>query len=116
MYASSVSSVETLTVTAGTFATSTTMTESGSAGNYTLTATMTSTGEPALSPSGPIDFLDTTNSNYVLGSVAFGTFTPTSSYAPFVGYNSGGSVGVLVADFNQDGIPDLLVWSESTFV
>jgi len=115
-YASSVSSVENLTVTAGPFATTTALAQSGSAGNYTLTATMTSAGEPPLSPSGPIDFLDTTNSNYVLGSAPLSSITSTSTYAPFVGYSPGGNIGVIVADFNQDGIPDLLVWGEGSYV
>jgi hypothetical protein len=114
--AASVSSVANLTVTAGPFATTTTIAQSGSAGNYTLTATLSSSGEPPLSPSGPIDFLDTTNSNFVLGSVSPTGFTSTPTYAPFVGYNPGGNIGVLVADFNQDGIPDLLVWGEGTYV
>jgi hypothetical protein len=52
----------------------------------------------------------------VLGSTALTAATTTSSYAPFVGYNPGGTLGVIVADFNQDGIPDLLVWGEGSYV
>jgi len=115
-YAPSVSSVENLTVTAGPFATTTTIVPTGSVGNYTLTATVMSEGEPPLAPTGPVDFLDSSNNNYLLGSAAFAAITPTSNYAPFVGYNPGGTLGVIVADFNQDGIPDLLVWGEGSYV
>jgi hypothetical protein len=114
--ASSTSFTIGLTVAGGPFATTTSIVQSGSAGNYTLNATVTSANATFLSPSGTVDFLDTSNSNYVLGSSPLTPGTATSSYAPFVGYSPGGNIGVLVADFNQDGIPDLLVWAEGTYV
>ncbi|HEX4007364.1 MAG TPA: Ig-like domain repeat protein [Acidobacteriaceae bacterium] len=115
--AASSSSTENLTVAGGPFATTTSIAQSGSAGAYTLTATMSSTGNPPLLPAEPMEFLDTTNDNYVLGSASLAASSSTSSYAPYVGYNSGlGPSMVLVADFNQDGIPDLLTADEANII
>jgi hypothetical protein len=113
-YRSSSSAAESLTVTATSITTSTSIAQSGSAGNYTLTSTVTSSGNSILSPSGTLDYLDTSNSNYVLASATLTPGPATSSYAPFVGYSPGGNLGVIVADFNQDGIPDMLVWGEGS--
>jgi hypothetical protein len=108
--AASASSDASLTVTGGPYGTTTSIAQSGSAGNYTLTATVTSTNSAALSPTGTIDFLDTTNSNYVLGSSTLAAGPATSTYAPYVRYNSGFESNlVTVADLNQDGIPDLII-------
>jgi hypothetical protein len=109
-YSASSAGAESLTVTAGPVATTTVIAQSGSPGNYTLTATMSSTNNPPLLPTGTFDFLDTTASNYVLGSGTLVAGTATSTYAPFVSYNTGGyfASNVVVADFNQDGIPDIV--------
>jgi hypothetical protein len=107
--ASSQSPTFTLTVTAGPFTTSTGIAKSGSAGSYSLTATVSSTGAPPLTPSGTVSFLDTSNSNYDLGSTSLLAGPSTATYAPFVSYYGGYlASSVFVADLNQDGIPDLI--------
>jgi Bacterial Ig-like domain (group 3)/FG-GAP-like repeat len=113
-YSFSASGVENLAVTGGPYATTTSIAQSGSAGNYTLMATVSASGSPALSPTGTIDYLDTTNSNYVLGSSTLAAGPTTPSYAPYVGSYAGQNPSqVLVADFNQDGIPDLITMTTS---
>jgi hypothetical protein len=110
--AASSSSTEDLTVTGGPFATTTSISPSGSAGNYTLNATVTSTSGTLLSPTGTVSFVDTNNGNYVLGSGPLVPGASTVSYAAPVG--SSGTSGndptfSVMADFNQDGIPDIAV-------
>jgi hypothetical protein len=98
-----------LTVAGGPYATTTAIAQSGSAGNYSLTATVSSSNSAALSPTGTIDFLDTTNSNYLLGDATLAVGPTTSTFAPFVTHYAGYfASNIVVADFNQDGIPDLL--------
>jgi CSLREA domain-containing protein len=104
-YAKSASSTSTLAVT---YPTTTTIATSGTIGNYTLTATAVGAGSNTLSPTGDVSFLDTTNDNASLGTVAIGTATPGSSFT--IGATSGagpGPTSVAVGDFNGDGIPDL---------
>jgi hypothetical protein len=110
-FAPSASFAETLAVTGGPFATTTTIAQSGSAGNYTLTGTVTSSGNTALAPTGTIDFNDVTNGGYLLGNVAVTPGPATASYAPFVSYSSASAYTevVAVADLNGDGIPDLIL-------
>ena len=99
-------------MTGGPFATTTSIAQSGSPGEYTLTATVSSSNSAAVSPSGTVDFLDTSNSNYVLGSA---TLTPGPSvlrYAAPVSVNTYYGTQPqysVTADFNQDGIPDIAV-------
>jgi len=103
------SDIEHLTVTGGPYTTTTAIAQSGSAGNYSLTATVSSSGSPAPPPTGNVNFLDTANSNYVLDNSTLSVGPTTSSYAPYVSHYAGYfASSVLVADFNQDGIPDLL--------
>jgi hypothetical protein len=117
--AASSSDVSSLTVT-GQFASTTTIAQSGSPGNYTLTATVT--GNSSFAPGGAVSFLDTSNSNYVLGAadLLLGNGAPvfdfsnswnTSGPAPNL---SPGDVGAdfasaVTGDFNGDGKPDLAV-------
>src|ERR1700722_10689686 len=106
--ATSTSTAQPLTVT-GLYPTSTTISSSGSPGNYTLTGTVVGTGSYSLSPTGSVSFLDTTNSNYLVGSASLGSSTITPSF-PNVTYSAGGTpTGLAVADFNNDGIPDVAV-------
>jgi len=107
--AGSFSSDSTLTVT-GKHATETTIAQSSpTPENYTLTATVTGTGWGA-GPSGPVSFLDTSNGNAVLGTEDLGAgITSLSLTNPQTPALSGPSYSIAVADFNGDGIPDLVV-------
>ena len=112
LYAASASSDENLTVTGGPYPTTTSMTQSGTLGNYTLSATVTSANGPAFSPSETVDFLDTANSNYVLGSPMLTPGPSVLSYAAPVSIGTGSGTQPMwsvMADFNQDGIPDIAV-------
>ena len=105
-YAASASSVQNLTVTASGFkyASTTTLVPSGLPGNYALNATVT--GD--VPPSGTISFLDTDNSNYVLATATLTTsqLTFLNSDNPAITTNVG---AMATADFNADGISDLVV-------
>lgn len=95
-------------VTAPAATTSTVLTQSGSTGNYSLTATVTGVGLP--SPTGTISFDDVTNGNSVLGSAALqpsGTaISSSTTQTPATGISP---TGIVSADFNGDGIPDLAI-------
>ncbi|MGA2352088.1 MAG: FG-GAP-like repeat-containing protein [Terracidiphilus sp.] len=107
-YVSSSSANSAVTVT-GSYPTTTTIAPSGSAGNYTLMATVSSIGN-AISPSGTVSFLDTSNANYVLGTAStvnlstvfsfLNSSTPATGDTPY---------SIAVADFNGDGIADLAI-------
>ena len=111
----STSSTQTLTVS-GTYATTTTISASGVPGNYTLTGTVVGTGSRALSPTGSVEFVDTTASS-TLGSAALGAATLAEAFASPAAYATGAMpFPVAVGDFNGDGILDLAVanWSDNT--
>jgi len=105
--ATSSSSTQAIEVTASQiYASTTSLTASGSAGNYTLSGTVSGFGNQALS--GSLEFLDTTNGNEGIGSATLGA--PTFVMAPQVTYPTGSfPFGISVGDFNGDGIPDLAV-------
>ena len=110
--AASTSDAQSLTVTAGPFNTSTAISYSSFPGSfaYRLTGTVTSVNSPPFSPNGTIDFLDTTNSNYVLASATLFAGANTSSLSSYLTYGAGYQPSLIaVADMNQDGIPDLVV-------
>lgn len=107
-YATSASGVTALTVT-GALSTTTSISSSGGSGNYSLTATVVGSGSLS-APTGTVSFLDTSNSNYSLGSATLGSgakalnFVGTASQAePY------SLAAIAVGDFNADGIPDMAV-------
>ncbi len=113
----SASASETLTVT-GLAPSRTTVAANGSVGNYTLTATVVGAGVPG-SPTGTVSFLDTSNSNAVLGAGSLGIGTLGLSLTQVQNPNNPSTGGFPVsgvgpscaalADFNGDGILDVVV-------
>jgi hypothetical protein len=96
-----------LTVTAS-YPTTTTIAQSGAAGNYALTATVT--GQGAVSPTGTVSFLDTSNANAVLGTAALGAGQTALNWLNSPSPATGSlPYSAAVGDFNGDGIPDLAV-------
>ena len=114
-YAGSSSSAVALSVT-GTYPTTTAIAASGSVGDYSLTATVSGDAPVLAALAGTVSFLDTTNSNSVLGTAALGTETAVLSFS-----NSSNPAtnpfpqSVAVADFNGDGKLDLVVPVYSIF-
>jgi len=104
----SLSAPQTITITGnGTFATTNSLTSSGTVGDYTLAATVEGIG--LTPPSGTVSFLDTTTSNSL---VATATIDPTSAYndlIPAVGspLTDNTVTWVTAGDFNNDGVPDI---------
>src|SRR5271155_2451233 len=109
----SASTASSLTVTAsqgtGQLATTTYLEASGVPNIYSLTATLPGNGNTL--PTGMVSFVDASNGNAVLGTAAL-TSEPGAGYAgssllPVASSNSSNTV--LTADFNGDGIPDLVI-------
>ena len=114
-YQSSESPVQALTVNGvGGYASTTTISASGSVNNYTLTGTVAAFGRPV--PTGNVSFLDTTTGNSVLATVPLDptslgfTLTPATDL-PAV---DGSPLFATAGDFNNDGKPDLAVPNGST--
>lgn len=110
-YAGSSSSDVTLSVT-GTYPTTTAIAASGSVGDYSLTATVIGlvNASGLAAPAGTVSFLDTTNSNYVLGTATLGTGTAGLSFLNSSNPPAGDLAwSAAVGDFNGDGILDLAV-------
>jgi hypothetical protein len=109
----SASTVSSLTVTAsqgtGQLATTTYLEASGVPNIYSLTATVAGNGNTL--PTGMVSFVDASNGNAVLETAALtsepGAGFAGSSLSPVASLNSGNTV--LTADFNGDGIPDLVI-------
>jgi hypothetical protein len=105
----STSNPSTLTVTtvARTFPTTTTIVSSGRQGDYTLTASVTGIGS-ALSPTGTVSFLDTSNEDVALGQATLGIGTAQLGFAnpsnPVAGFDP---TALAAADFNGDGVVDI---------
>src|SRR5271170_8251417 len=109
----SASTTSLLTVTAsqgtGQLATTTYLEASGVPNIFSLTATVPGNGNTL--PTGMVSFVDASNGNAVLGTAALtseaGAGFAGSSLLPVASLNSGNTV--LTADFNGDGIPDLVM-------
>jgi Bacterial Ig-like domain (group 3)/FG-GAP-like repeat len=103
--ASSSSSASMLTVT-GSPPSFTSIAETGSAGNYTLTANVS--GVAAAAPTGQVSFVDTSSSNFTLGTAALSAgplgLSLVNSSNPVVGPGDYSLVG----DFNGDGKQDVI--------
>ncbi len=115
-YSVSSSTALSLTVT-GLSPTTTTISQSGSAGNYTLNTAVSGTGAGA--PTGQVSFLDTSNNNSALGTATLVSdtaelgFVNTSNPVMTVAYYPDSFV---LADFNDDGIPDMVQASGSVLL
>ena len=109
----SASAASSLTVTAskvtGKLATTTYLESSGVPNIFSLTATVPGSGSTL--PTGTVSFVDVSNGNAVLATAALTSETGAgfagSSLLPLASLNSGNTV--LTADFNGDGIPDLVI-------
>ena len=93
------------------YASSTTLADTGSPGNYTLSGTVTAYGSETLS--GSVNFIDTTSGNTQIGSAALGAPQYIlGAHVEYPTWQQGGAVfgpySVAVADFNNDGIPDIV--------
>jgi trimeric autotransporter adhesin len=114
----SASTALSLTVTAsqgtGQLATTTYLEASGVPNIFSLTATVPGNGNTL--PTGMVSFVDASNGNAVLGTAALtsepGAGFAGSSLLPVASLNSGNTV--LTADFNGDGIPDLVILGNDT--
>jgi trimeric autotransporter adhesin len=114
----SASTTSSLTVTAsqetGQPATTTYLEASGVPNIYSLTATVPGNGNTL--PTGMVSFVDASNGNAVLGTAALTSETGASfagsSLFTVASQNSGNTI--LTADFNRDGIPDLVILGNGT--
>ena len=110
-YASSASSVQTLTVTASNpTQTTLTSTPTPNQASYLMQAAITAAGG-SLSPNGTVSLLDLSNNSLSLATTALGSAATMLTLAqvsspPTLGYEPS---PVVVADFNGDGKPDLAV-------
>jgi len=109
----SASTASSLTVMAsqgtGQLATTTYLEASGVPNIFSLTATVPGNGNTL--PTGMVSFVDASNENAMLGTSALtsetGAVFAGSSLLPVASQNSGNTA--LTADFNGDGIPDLVI-------
>jgi trimeric autotransporter adhesin len=114
----SASTASSLIVTAlqdtGQLATTTYLEASGVPNIYSLTARVPGDGNTL--PTGVVSFVDASNGNAVLGTAALtsepGAGFAGSSLLPVASLNSRNAV--LTADFNGDGIPDLVILGNDT--
>jgi hypothetical protein len=111
-YKTSTSASASFTVS-GSSPTTTTLVSSGSAGNYTLNATVAYHGLVVPGSAETIRFRDTSNANYTLNTATLSA--PSSATYNFTTLSSSPvasgklPTGMVLADFNGDGIPDMAV-------
>jgi len=80
-------------------------------GNYTLTATVS--GPESTGPTGNVSFVDMTNFSYVLATAPLVSSTAGVNFTQTLNTATGiDPVGVATADFNGDGIPDIVTANE----
>ena len=112
----STSAAQALTVTGNAgLGTVTTISSTGSLGNYSLTGSVAAFGGTALS--GNLSFLDASNGNAVVATAPLTATPPTYGFVPAAGspLSEGNEpLNTVVADFNNDGIPDLAVVDNDT--
>jgi hypothetical protein len=100
----------------GELATTTYLESSGAPNVYSLTASVL--GSESVLPTGMVTFVDTSNGNAVLGTAALTTETGSgfagSSLLSVASQESGKTI--LTADFNGDGIPDLVILGDGISV
>ncbi len=98
----------------GQLATTTYLEASGVPNIFSLTATVPDNGNAL--PTGTVSFVDASNGNAVLGTAALTSETSAgfagSSLLPVASQNSSNTV--LTADFNDDGIPDLVILGDDS--
>jgi hypothetical protein len=109
LQASSSSGSSELTVTPSPSPTETVIAASGVPGNYTLTATVTNSAPTPIT--GDVSFQDVSNFNYVLASAPLVPIaSPALSFVegPQIPVSPTYSEAIAVADFNNDGKPDIV--------
>lgn len=107
---SSSSTPQSLTVTGvGGYATSTTISSTGTQASYSVTGTVAAFGKPV--PTGTISFLDASNGNNVLGSPPLDSATLGLASTLLSGSSgiTGTPAGGATADINNDGIVDAVI-------
>jgi len=105
-YSASASSAAALSVT-GCYPSSTGIQSTGGPGSYSLTATVVGADHYSPAPTGAVSFVDTSNSNAVLGTAALGSGSSALSFLNSANPTTGNNPqAIVVADFNGDGIPD----------
>lgn len=94
--------------------TTTAIIKSGNPGDYTLKATVTGSAIET-AQAGNVEFLDTSNDNAVLATVALGAGTSVSTWANTQNPATPPQpLSIAVGDFNGDGIPDLAIGTNGT--
>ena len=95
------------------YASATAIGATGSVGNYTLVGTVNAFGKPPMAAT--VSFIDTTNNNVVAATAALDPSTLGRNFLPSSGspINEQDAQFVATGDFNNDGIPDLVVINNS---
>ncbi|HXB62240.1 MAG TPA: MBG domain-containing protein [Acidobacteriaceae bacterium] len=103
-----ISPTETLSVT-GFQGSAVSLAAAGTPADYTLTATVSGFGFGS-APTGTVNFIDTSNSNAVVGSANLSTTTfATSQVAQPTVTTGTAPSAIAIGDFNGDGIPDAVI-------